>query len=390
MDPIRNPYSPGAGAQPPELAGRQALLDAARIAIGRCKSGRSSKSLLMVGLRGVGKTVLLDRIRRHAEADGNSALWVEHVENLSLPSKLVPQLRIALLKLSSRSRAKDLTRRAFSALAGFANSLKIKLQDVELGFDFPLESGLADCGDLESDLTDLLEIVGRAAKAEGECVAIFVDEMQYVAENELAALIAALHRCSQRQLPVILFGAGLPQLRGRMGDAKSYAERLFSFPIIDQLATEDAKLAISKPAQAEGVEIREDALALVVEQTRCYPYFLQEWGKHIWDEAECSPITKTHVEAASILAIAELDESFFRVRFDRLTAAERNYLTAMAKLGEGPHRSGEIAAALKRPVQTLAPTRAQLISKGMLWSPGHGDTAFTVPLFDQFMLRNAI
>ena len=388
MDPIRNPYSPGAGAQPPELAGRQSLLNTAQIALERCKLGRSSKSLLMVGLRGVGKTVLLDRIRQNAEADGNLTLWIEHVDNRSLPSKLVPQLRTALIRLSSRARAKDLTRRAFSALAGFANSLKIKLQDIELGFDFPLESGLADCGDLESDLTDLLEIVGHAAKAEGASMAIFVDEMQYVAEHELAALIAALHRCSQRQLPVILFGAGLPQLRGRMGDAKSYAERLFSFPIIDQLTAKDARLAIAKPAQAEGVEIREDALELVVERTRCYPYFLQEWGKHIWDEAESSPITISHVEAASVLAISELDESFFRVRFDRLTPTERNYLRAMAELGEGPHRSGEIATVLKRSVQALGPTRAQLISKGMLWSPGHGDTAFTVPLFDQFMLRN--
>lgn len=387
MDPIRNPYSPGAGAQPPELAGRQDILEAARIALGRSQLGRSSKSLLMVGLRGVGKTVLLERIRKHAEADGIYTLWIEHVENRSLPSKLVPQLRLALIKLSMQARATDLMRRAFSALAGFANSLKIKFQDIEVGLDYPLEPGLANCGDLESDLSDLLEIVGLAAQAEGACIAIFLDEMQYVAENELAALISALHRSSQRQLPVIMFGAGLPQLRGRMGDAKSYAERLFSFPIIDQLSTEDAKLAISKPAKAEGISIREDALDLVVEQTRCYPYFLQEWGKYIWDVSESSPITRTHVEIASVLAIADLDESFFRVRFDRLTPTERKYLRAMAELGEGPHRSGEIATLLRRRVQALGPTRAQLISKGMLWSPSHGDNAFTVPLFDQFMLR---
>lgn len=388
MDPIRNPYSPGAGAQPPELAGRRKLLDTAHIALERSKLGRSAKSLLMVGLRGVGKTVLLDRIRQHAEADGIYTLWIEHVENRSLPSKLVSQLRLALIKLSMQARAKDLLGQAFSALAGFANSLKIKFQDIEVGLDFPLEPGLANCGDLESDLSDLLEIVGRAAQAEDACIALFLDEMQYAAENELAALISALHRSSQRQLPVIMFGAGLPQLRGRMGDAKSYAERLFSFPVIDQLTTRDAKLAISRPAEAEGVEIREDALELIVEQTRCYPYFLQEWGKHIWDAAESSPITRTHVETASVLAIADLDESFFRVRFDRLTPLERMYLRAMAELGEGPHRSGKIAALLQRRVQTLGPIRAQLISKGMLWSPSHGDTAFTAPLFDQFMLRN--
>ena len=274
-----------------------------------------------------------------------------------------------------------------SALAGFAKSLKIKFQEIEPGIDFQPEPGLADSGDLELDLPDLFEIVARSAQAEGLSLAIFLDEMHYMDERDLAAMVSALHRCSQRQLPVIAFGAGLPQLRRRMGASKTYAERMFSFPVIAQLSEEAACLAISRPAENEGVEFTGEALKQVIELTHCYPYFLQEWGKHIWNLAEKTPITVSDVNLASEFAKADLDESFFRVRFDRLTQTERKYLRAMAGMGEGPHRSGEIAALLQRPVQALGPVRAQLISKGMLWSPGHGDNAFTVLLFDQFMLR---
>ena len=233
----------------------------------------------------------------------------------------------------------------------------------------------------------MLEVVGEAAKADGTCVAIFVDELQYVKENELAALIVALHRTSQRRLPVVMVGAGLPQVRGRMGRAKSYAERLFEFPEIGTLSPDDARLAIAKPARDEGVEIDPPALDAIVDQSQRYPYFLQEWGKHVWDVAERSPIEVSDVETASQQAIAALDASFFLVRFDRLTPSERRYVRAMAQLGAGPHRSGDIANELARPVSSLAPTRSQLINKGMIWSPNHGDTAFTVPMFDEFMRR---
>ncbi len=341
----------------------------------------------MVGLRGVGKTVLLDRIRADAEVSGICALRMEAPEDRSLPSILVPQLRVALLKLSSRAKIKDLAQRALRGLAGFVSALKMKYQDIEVGLDFEPEPGLADSGDLEIDLQDLFQVVGEAAQADETCIAIFIDELQYVKEDELAALITALHRTSQRQLPVVMLGAGLPQVRGRMGRAKSYAERLFEFPEIGPLSDEDARRAIAKPAADEGVEIVDAALDLVVQQTRCYPYFLQEWGKHIWDVAERSPITPRDVEIASQQAVATLDGSFFLVRFDRLTPLERKYVRAMAALGAGPHRSGDIAQILGRSVQSLAPTRGQLINKGMVWSPSHGDTAFTVPLFDEFMLR---
>jgi len=387
MDPITNPFAPGAGTPPPELAGRDELRETVRIAIARVRRGLPTKSLLMVGLRGVGKTVLLDRVRNDAEGAGIQTLRVEAPEGRSLPAILAPQLRQALLRLSRNEQAKDLAQRALRALAGFAKALKVKYDDIEVGFDFDPEPGLADNGDLEHDLQALLESAGVAAQKAGTAMAIFVDELQYVKEEELAALITALHRTAQGRLPIVLVGAGLPQLRGRMGRAKSYAERLFDFPEIGPLSPEAARLAIAKPANDQGVEVTHDALDCIVTETRGYPYFVQEWGKHAWDVAKESPITREDVENASKAAIAALDESFFRVRFDRLTPAEKKYLRAMAELGPGPHRSGDIAGTLRREVTSLGPTRNQLIAKGMIWSPHHGDTAFTVPLFDEFMRR---
>jgi len=387
MDPITNPFAPGAGTPPPELAGRDELRETLRIAIERVRRGLPTKSLLMVGLRGVGKTVLLDRVRNDAEGAGIQTLRVEAPEGRSLPAILAPQLRQALLRLSRNEQAKDLAQRALRALAGFAKALKVKYDDIEVGFDFDPEPGLADNGDLEHDLQALLESAGVAAQKAGTAMAIFVDELQYVKEEELAALITALHRTAQGRLPIVLVGAGLPQLRGRMGRAKSYAERLFDCPEIGPLSPEAARLAIAKPANDQGVEVTHDALDCIVTETRGYPYFVQEWGKHAWDVAKESPITRKDVENASKAAIAALDESFFRVRFDRLTPAEKKYLRAMAELGPGPHRSGDIAGTLRREVTSLGPTRNQLIAKGMIWSPHHGDTAFTVPLFDEFMRR---
>ena len=387
MDPIANPFAPGAGTPPPELAGRDELRETVRIALARTTRGRPTKSIIMVGLRGVGKTVLLDRMRDDAEAAGIHTIRVEAPEARSLPAILAPQLRQALLRISRNAQARDMAERGLRALAGFARALKVKYGDIEVGIDFEPEPGLADNGDLEHDLQDLLETVGHAAQKAGTALALFVDELQYVEEEQLAALITALHRAAQRHLPIVLVGAGLPQLRGQMGRAKSYAERLFDFPEIGPLPERDARSAIDKPARDQGVSFQEDALAAVVRQARGYPYFLQEWGKHAWDAAAASPITLKDVEAASKSAMAALDEGFFRVRFDRLTPQEKRYLRAMAELGPGPHRSGDIADELGRKVTSLGPTRNSLISKGMVWSPSHGDTAFTVPLFDEFMRR---
>ena len=387
MNPITNPFSPGAGTPPPELAGRDELREIARIAIERTRRGLHSKSILMIGLRGVGKTVLLDRMRDDAEASGIHTMRIEAPERRSLPALLAPQMRQALLRLSRNENAKAHAQRALRALAGFAKALKFKFEDIEVGFDLEPEPGLADNGDLEHDLQALLETVGESAKQAGNALVMFIDELQYVQEPELEALITALHRNAQRKLPVMLIGAGLPQLPGQMGRAKSYAERLFDFPEIGPLTPEASRQALSKPALEQGVNFTPDALEQILQITRGYPYFLQEWGKHTWDTAQRSPITQADVTLASQAAVAALDESFFRVRLDRLTPVEKQYLRAMAALGPGPHRSGDVADRLQRRVTSLGPTRSQLIAKGMIWSPNHGDTAFTVPLFDEFMRR---
>lgn len=387
MDPISNPFTPGAGTPPPELAGRQWLLDQAMIALERIRRGRASKSFLMVGLRGVGKTVLLNRIQLLAREKGMHTVRIEAPEGRSLPGMLMPELRRSLLELSGNERARALARRALAALAGFVQAIKVRFDDIEVGLDVEPEPGLADNGDLELDLQTLLEAAGRAAKEAESVLVLLVDEIQYVREPELAALIVAIHRMAQAGLPVTLIGAGLPQLRGQMGNAKSYAERLFDFPEIGPLLPEDARVAIEAPIKEEGAAIEPDALERIVSETRGYPYFLQEWGKHTWDVAASSPIRIADVVVGAERAMAALDASFFRVRFDRLTPREKQYLRAMAEQGEGPHRSGEIAEQLGSVVTSLAPIRANLIKKGMVYSPTHGETAFTVPLFDQFMRR---
>ena len=387
MDPLSNPYSPGAGSPPPELAGRDELREQVRVAIARIRRGNPAKSILLVGLRGVGKTVLLEKMRLDAEKTGIHTLRIEAPENRSLPALLAPQLRLALLRLSRIENAKEIAQRALRALSGFAKALKVKYNDIEVGFNVPPELGLADNGDLEGDLAVLLEQVGHAAQTANTAVILFIDELQYLKEDQFAALISALHRCAQGTLPVTLVGAGLPQLLALAGNAKSYAERLFDFPMIGPLSDAEAELAIVKPARNEGIDFTREAVAKILSETRGYPYFLQEWGKHSWAVAEQSPITLPDVEAASIQAIAALDVSFFRVRFDRLTPKEKRYLRAMAELGAGPHRSGDIAVMRGKKVNAFGPLRKSLIAKGMIWSPSYGDTAFTVPLFDEFMKR---
>ena len=387
MDPIRNPYSPGAGTPPVDLAGRDELLDRVQVATQRIMRGRPAKSVIMIGLRGVGKTVLLNRMQSEAESAGIHALLVEAPEDRSLPAILAPELRQALHRLSRNEQARDLARRAQRALAGFVSALKVQYGDIQVSLDLDPEPGLADNGDLTLDLQALLEVSGQAASRAGTALALFVDELQYVPENQLAALITALHRASQRSLPIVLVGAGLPQLRGRTGQARSYAERLFDFSEVGPLSADAARRAIERPAAAENESFAEDAVRYIIEVTHRYPYFLQEWGKHAWDAAKESPITLDDARRGTEGAVAALDEGFFRVRFDRLTPLEKRYLRAMAELGAGPHRSGDVASVLRREVTSLGPTRSQLIAKGMIWSPSHGDTAFTVPLFDQFMRR---
>lgn len=387
MDPRRNPYAPGAGTPPPELAGRDEIIERAAVALDRIRAGKTARSLILYGLRGVGKTVLLSRIRLDAESRGFITVAIEAPEERSLPAILVPALRSALLRASRGEAVQAKVKQALRALGSFIGAMKVKYQDLEFGIDLEKETGVADSGDLEADLIDLLVALGEASKDKDTALVLFIDELQYVPEDQLAALIAALHHIGQAQLPVTMVAAGLPQIVGRAGRAKSYAERLFEFVPVDRLDSEAARIALCRPAEREGVDYTPEATNDIIVQTKGYPYFLQEWGKHSWQAADSSPIDAKDAEYASVLATAELDASFFRVRFDRLTPAEKRYLRAMADLGEGPHRSGDIAERLGQKVTTAAPVRNSLIAKGMIFSPAHGDTAFTVPLFDRFMKR---
>ena len=387
MDPRRNPYAPGAGTPPPELAGRDDIIERAAIALDRIRAGRAARSVVLYGLRGVGKTVLLQRIRTNAEHQGFVSVSIEAPEERSLPSLLAPALRSTLIGLSRGEAARSMLKKAFGALASFARAAKVKYDDVEFNIDFEKQAGLADSGDFEHDLRDLLVSVGEMAAERDTAVVLFMDELQYIPENQLAPLIGALHVANQKQLPITLVAAGLPQLLGQMGRAKSYAERLFEFVPIGPLDAEAARRALRVPAQNEGADYEEGGITEIISRTERYPYFLQEWGKHAWAAAETSPITKEDAMHATAVALAELDASFFRVRFDRLTPAEKRYMRAMAELGAGPHRSGDIAEKLGKKISAVAPVRSRLIQKGMVYSPSHGDTTFTVPLFDGFMKR---
>jgi len=387
MDPIKNPFSPGAGSPPPELVGRDPVLDQARILLGRVKQKRPEKSLLLTGLRGVGKTVLLNEIERMAKRADYRTISIEAHEDKPLGILIAPYLRSLLFELNRIAGTVDKIKRGLAVLKSFVGSLKVKLDDVSIGVDIEPETGSADSGDLEIDLPTLFVAIGEAAEDRKTAVAIFIDEVQYFDRKELGALIMAMHKVQQRQLPLVLLGAGLPILPALAGESKSYAERLFSFPDIGALSSEDSAKAIQDPARAADVEFESSALEEVFRQTKGYPYFVQEWGYQSWNMAKTSPIGKRVIVEATESVIARLDQNFFRVRYDRLTPSEKNFLRAMAELGPGPQRTGDIALKLKVKVTGLGPVRAKLIKKGIVYSPAHGDMAFTVPLFDQFMIR---
>ena len=387
MDPLTNPFSPGAGNQPPELAGRSELLYKVEVLLARVKAGRSEQSMFMVGLRGVGKTVLLNRVREMAEEQGYQALLIEAHESKSLPLLLLPPLRQVLFALDRMQNISQKVKRGLRVLRSFIGGVKLKMGDAEFGLDIDPETGSADSGDLEADLAELFVAVGEAAADRGTAVAIIVDELQYMTEVEMSALIMAIHRVNQRNLPLVLIGAGLPQLVGLAGKSKSYAERLFIYPEVGALSMQDASLALQGPVSTQGVAFTTEALAEIFRVTQGYPYFLQEWGYQSWNMAQQSPIDLPLIKRTTIASTIRLDQSFFRVRFDRLTPREKDYLSALAEMGAGNQRSGGVAERLGVKVQTIAPLRSSLIKKGMIYSPAHGDTAFTVPMFDDFMLR---
>lgn len=387
MDPIMNPFSPGAGSPPPELVGRDPILERARILLGRIKQKRPEKSLLLTGLRGVGKTVLLNEIERLATSTGYRTVMVEAHEDKPLGPLLAPHLRSLLYDLDRVAGAGQKVKRGFRVLRSFLGALKVTYADVELGLDVEPERGSADSGDIELDLPNLFVAVGEAAEERGSAVAIFIDEVQYFNDKELGALIMAMHRVQQRQLPIVLLGAGLPILPGLAGESKSYAERLFNFPEVGALSADETAEALRAPTFAAGVTFEGDALAEVFRLTKGYPYFLQEWGYQSWNQAPLNRITLDVVLNATPTVIERLDQNFFRVRFDRLTPSEKRFLRAIAELGPGAHRTGDIADTLSVKITSLGPVRARLIKKGMVYSPAHGDMAFTVPLFDEFMRR---
>jgi energy-coupling factor transporter ATP-binding protein EcfA2 len=387
MNPITNPFSPGAGSPPPELVGRDPVLEQSRILLGRVKERRSEKSLLLTGLRGVGKTVLLNEIERLAKAANYRTIVVEAHENKPLGPLLAQHLRTILFELDRMAGAGDKAKRGLRVLRSFLGALKITYNDITIGLDIDPEQGSADSGDLEIDLPNLFVAVAEAAEERKCAVAMLIDEIQYLNQKELGALIMAMHKIQQRQLPLVLLGAGLPILPGLAGDSKSYAERLFNFPEVGALSEDDTAKALREPAQAVGVVFEIAALKEIYRLTKGYPYFLQEWGYQSWNHAPTTTITLDVVQTATPRVIDRLDQNFFRVRFDRLTPNEKNFLRAVAELGPGAHRTGAIADVLGVKITSLGPVRAKLMKKGMIYSPAHGDMAFTVPLFDEFMIR---
>ncbi len=387
MDYKCNPYSPGAGSPPHELVGRNDIISQATILLARLLRKRPEKGLLLTGLRGVGKTVLLNEIQRIARSMGYRTCKIEAVEDKPLGVLLAPKLREILYDLDRSAKLSDKVQRGLRVLGSFLNALRVTHNEITYGLDLELERGTADSGDIEVDLPSLIVAIGEAAEERSTGVALFVDEVQYFSPKELSALIMAMHEVQQLQLPVALVGAGLPTLPALAGESKSYAERLFDFPVVDALCPEDAATALQQPAVAEGARFLDEALDEVYTKTHGYPYFIQEWGYQIWNHAKNSPFTRQDAITAHSAVVRRLDTSFFRVRFDRLTASEKRFLRKMAELGPGPHRIAEVAVSMGVKVTSLGPVRAQLIKKGMVYSPSHGDIAFSVPLFDEFMKR---
>lgn len=388
MDAVRNPFSPGAGSRPPELAGREAILEDAQTSIQRVLLGRPSRPQMLLGLRGVGKTVLLNKIEELAESAGHITSSIEAPEGRALSELLVPKINQVLHKLSISERARSRAHMALRALRSFASAFKLTYADTSISVE--PEAGVADSGDIEADLPELFMRVGEAAKAAGKAWVLFIDEVQYLHIKDLSALIVALHKINQVNLPVLFFGAGLPQVAALSGDAKSYAERLFYFPAVGALNDADAATAIRQPIEDEGEGVDDNAIREILAKTKGYPYFLQEWGYQCWNIAEGPRINLDNALRAAGGATKRLDEGFFKVRFDRLTPKEREYVIAMAKLGAGPYRSSDIADALNETIQSLGPRRAKIISKGMIYSPSHGDIAFTVPMFNEYLIRNYV
>ncbi|WP_428098794.1 ATP-binding protein [Candidatus Rariloculus sp.] len=387
MNPRVNPYAPGAGTPPPELAGRDVVLADALLALQRNQFGQSARSFMFVGLRGVGKTVLLNEVQALAEKEGALTDFIEISTNEPLSKTIIATLRSILLKLDRIRGVSEQVKKSLRVLKSFVGVVKIKVEDIEFSIDIDGEPGVADSGTLTRDLAEVFVAAGEAARARKSSIVILIDEIHNLPAEEFEALIMAVHRTDQKHLPLLIVGAGLPLLVKLSGNAKTYAERLFEYPDVGPLDYTEAKRALAKPAAQANVIFEDEAIGAIIRETQGYPYFLQEWGYQAWNTAKASPITADDIVRSSNVAIKRLDQNFFKSRYERLSDSQRAYLSAMAKCGPGPYRTGQIAKAMGKSSQQLGPTRDALINSGMIYSPRYGYAAFTVPLFDAFMRR---
>ncbi|NDK31168.1 ATP-binding protein [Nesterenkonia haasae] len=388
MDPVLNPYTPNAGAEPEAMVGRDDQLASFEVLLRRLARRRTEQSMIITGLRGVGKTVLLNQFERKAKSEGWVVIELEATKSdeASFRVELGPLFHSALLELSPRKRWSERMSHAASVIKSFTMTAQPD-GGLAFGLDVEAAEGLADHGVLSRDLTDMFVAVGEATRDKEIGLVLLIDEVQFLGRQQLEAVISALHKTVQRKLPITMVGAGLPQIAELAGDAKSYAERLFKFPEIANFNEADAKEALARPAADEGVEFEDAALDEAVRITEGYPYFIQELGYAVWSIAENGRITKQDITDAIPAYTSKLDTSFFRVRLDRCTELQRSYLRAMADLGPGPQKAIDVAERMNRTSQNQGPTRAELISMGLLYTPTHGFASFTVPQFDAYMLR---
>jgi hypothetical protein len=381
LDPIANPYTPNAGSRPPELAGRSAELEQFRVVVGRLKRGATEQSMIVRGLRGVGKTVLLNAFEDHAESEGFLTHYHELTPDSSLIGEMARDAEAALARLKLSARATRAIREALAPLS------TIKIVGPE-GIEFAVDLRKGDEGDITRDLSELFLQLGAAAGDKGSGVVFLLDEVQFVREVEYRAVISALHRVTQRSMPITLAAAGLPQIPRLTGEARSYAERLFTFPVIANLPSSDATMALVEPARQQGVEYSEEAIKLALSWTEGYPFYIQQLGKHAWNLAAGSPIATAVIDTAIPAAQAALDTGVYEIRAQRATDQERRYMRAMAELGEGPYRTGAVAAKLGRKTAAVSMVRQRLLDKGLIYATeDYGYIDFTVPRFAEFMVR---
>ncbi|MDQ6848623.1 MAG: ATP-binding protein [Actinomycetota bacterium] len=389
MDPVRNPYAPGAGQRPPELAGRDGELRGFDVVLERVSRSRAERSIVLTGLRGVGKTVLLNAMRSAAVRRGWGTGKLEARPDQPLRRPLAAALHLAIRELAQPNRTE--AEHVLGVLKSFAQRDAGKLRDRwQPGIDAPIVSGRADSGDIEIDLVELFTDVAGLAGDSGHGVAVFLDEMQDLIPEDVSALCAACHELSQQGLPLVVVGAGLPHLPAVLSATKSYSERLFRYARIDRLDRVAADAALQRPARDEGAEFDDDALAAMYAATGGYPYFVQAYGKTVWDVAPRSPITAVDVAVAAPEAAAELAVGFFGSRYERATPSEREYLCAMADVidtdtPDSGVPTAAVAQALERAPQSLSPARDALLKKGLVYSSQRGRIAFTVPHFGKYL-----